>query len=100
MFNAAARYTFSLLAVAFAQQPGTLTAETHPKLTTSTCTAGGSCTTNQNSVVLDANWRWTHSTSSATNCYTGKRRFHEACEQYAHWVEQVTPGTLRSAPMM
>ncbi|KZV65465.1 carbohydrate-binding module family 1 protein [Peniophora sp. CONT] len=71
MFSFAALYTFSLLAVAYAQQPGTLTAEVHPKLTTKTCTAGGSCTTNQNSVVLDANWRWTHATSSATNCYTG-----------------------------
>ncbi|KAH9855750.1 exo-cellobiohydrolase [Lenzites betulinus] len=71
MFPAAALYAFSLLAVAYAQQPGTLTAEVHPKLSTKTCSAGGSCTTNANTVVLDANWRWTHSTSSATNCYTG-----------------------------
>ena len=59
-----------LAAAARAQQIGTLTAETHPKLTTQQCTASG-CTDSQNSVVLDANWRWVHSTSGSTNCYTG-----------------------------
>ncbi len=56
---------------AYAQQAGTLTPETHPPLTVSTCTAGGTCTSEQHSVVLDANWRWLHSTSGSTNCYTG-----------------------------
>ncbi|KAJ3037940.1 hypothetical protein HDV00_001219 [Rhizophlyctis rosea] len=54
-----------------AQQVGTSTAESHPKLTISTCTTGGTCTTAQRSVVLDANWRWTHTTSGYTNCYSG-----------------------------
>jgi len=54
-----------------AQQIGTLTSETHPSLTWQTCTAVGSCTTTTGSVTLDSNWRWTHSTSSSTNCYTG-----------------------------
>jgi len=58
-------------AVAYGQQAGTLTTETHPALTWQTCTAYGSCTTNTGSVTLDGNWRWTHSTSGSTNCYTG-----------------------------
>ena len=53
------------------QQVGTSTAETHPKLQVSTCTTSGGCTTSQQSIVLDANWRWLHSTSGYTNCYTG-----------------------------
>lgn len=70
--------TFALAAAAlsfgssvYAQQVGTLTAETHPKLSISKCAAGGTCTTEQHSIVLDANWRWLHSTSGSTNCYTG-----------------------------
>lgn len=54
-----------------AQQAGTLTTETHPSLTWSKCAAGGSCTTVTGSVVIDSNWRWVHSTSGSTNCYTG-----------------------------
>ncbi|KAF2149946.1 glycoside hydrolase family 7 protein [Myriangium duriaei CBS 260.36] len=61
----------ALLAKVYAQQAGTNTAENHPKLTTQTCTKSG-CTTNQNSIVLDANWRWLHTTSGYTNCYTGQ----------------------------
>jgi len=70
MFQSATLAALSLGAGVYAQQIGTLTAETHPKLSTSKCTASG-CTTQQQTVVLDANWRWLHSTSGATNCYTG-----------------------------
>lgn len=63
----------SALAAAVAgQQVGTLTTETHPSMTWQTCTAAGSCTTNNGKVVIDANWRWVHSTSGSTNCYTGQ----------------------------
>uniref|UniRef100_A0A6B2L439 cellulose 1,4-beta-cellobiosidase (non-reducing end) n=1 Tax=Arcella intermedia TaxID=1963864 RepID=A0A6B2L439_9EUKA len=55
---------------AYAQNVGTLTAENHPPLTWSQCTSSG-CQPVSGAVVMDANWRWTHSTSSATNCYTG-----------------------------
>ena len=72
MFPTASLLALSYAAVVYAQQAGTLTAETHPKLSVSTCTSGGSCTSSTQTVVLDANWRWVHSTSSATNCYTGK----------------------------
>ncbi|KAL7274158.1 Exoglucanase 1 [Rhizina undulata] len=71
MYSAIALASFSLLAVVSGQQVGTLTTETHPKLTTQKCTTGGTCTTVSQSVVLDSNWRWLHSTSGSTNCYTG-----------------------------
>ena len=71
MFRKSALLAFSLLAITRGQQPGTLTAETHPSLPAEHCTTSGGCTTLQTSVVLDSNWRWVHSTSSATNCYTG-----------------------------
>ncbi|KAN0116970.1 carbohydrate-binding module family 1 protein [Hyaloscypha variabilis] len=60
-----------LASFAHSQQIGTLTAEVHPSLTWQTCTTGGTCTTNNGKIVLDANWRWLHSTTSSTNCYTG-----------------------------
>ncbi|TVY27219.1 putative 1,4-beta-D-glucan cellobiohydrolase, partial [Lachnellula hyalina] len=60
-----------LFRAAHGQQVGTLTTETHPSLTWQTCTAPGSCTDKAGKVVLDANWRWLHSTSGSTNCYTG-----------------------------
>jgi cellulose 1,4-beta-cellobiosidase len=60
----------SLGSVVQAQQAGTLTPEKHPSLSVSTCTASG-CTSKAQSVVLDGNWRWLHSTSGSTNCYTG-----------------------------
>jgi cellulose 1,4-beta-cellobiosidase len=62
--------TFCLTTV-LSQQVGTLTAETHPQLSIQHCTAPGNCQTEQGAVVMDANWRWTHSTSGSTNCYTG-----------------------------
>lgn len=61
----------ALISQANGQQSGTLQAETHPSMTWQNCAAGGSCTTTNGKVVLDANWRWLHSTSGSTNCYTG-----------------------------
>lgn len=63
----------ALSAGVYAQQPGTLTAEVHPKMTIQRCTAPGACTTEQHTVVLDSNWRWLHSTSGSTNCYDGNK---------------------------
>lgn len=60
----------SVLAAVRAQQAGTLTTETHPALTVSKCTSSG-CTTSAQSIVIDSNWRWLHSTTGSTNCYTG-----------------------------
>ncbi|KAJ4394579.1 Exoglucanase 1 [Gnomoniopsis smithogilvyi] len=61
----------SLASAVAGQQVGTLTTETHPSLPIQSCTAAGSCTTEQTKVTLDANWRWTHTTSGYENCYTG-----------------------------
>lgn len=63
--------TSLLTTLVAAQQAGTNTPETHPSLPISTCSASGGCTTLNTSITLDANWRWTHQTSSSTNCYTG-----------------------------
>ncbi|KAJ5885234.1 CAZyme family GH7 [Penicillium taxi] len=61
----------AMMAVAYGQQAGTSTTETHPSLTWQNYTSSGSYTTVSGSVVIDANWRWVHSTSGYTNCYTG-----------------------------
>lgn len=72
MFPTAALISFALLAAGtVGQQVGNNTAESHPKLSWQKCSSGGSCTTQQGSVVLDSNWRWLHSTKNLTNCYTG-----------------------------
>ncbi|KAI0092151.1 cellobiohydrolase [Irpex rosettiformis] len=70
MFRKAALLAFSFLAIAHGQQVGTNQAENHPSLPSQKCTASG-CTSSSTSVVLDANWRWVHTTSGYTNCYTG-----------------------------
>ncbi|KAJ5227633.1 uncharacterized protein N7469_007639 [Penicillium citrinum] len=62
----------SFLAFSQAQQVGTSQTETHPSLTWSKCTSSG-CTTTSGSVVIDANWRWVHTTDGYTNCYTGNK---------------------------
>ncbi|CAD0083992.1 unnamed protein product [Aureobasidium vineae] len=55
------------------QQAGTSTAENHPPMSYQKCTSGGQCTTVNTNIVLDANWRWLHTTSGYTNCYTGNK---------------------------
>ncbi len=51
---------FSLLSVAHGQLVGTNQPEVHPSMTWQSCTAKGSCTSNNGKVVIDANWRWLH----------------------------------------
>ncbi|KAL4963760.1 putative 1,4-beta-D-glucan-cellobiohydrolyase [Aspergillus stella-maris] len=60
----------TLLPLIQAQKAGTLQAEVHPSLTWQTCTDSG-CSTVDGEIVIDANWRWLHTTSGSTNCYTG-----------------------------
>ncbi|KAJ7603946.1 cellobiohydrolaseI [Mycena rosella] len=86
MFPTTALVSLCVLAVAYGQQIGTQMAENHPVLTSQTCTAGGTCTTAQTSVVLDSNWRWTHQTTSTTNCYTGNTWNTELCPDPATCV--------------
>ncbi|KAH9897786.1 cellobiohydrolaseI [Cubamyces lactineus] len=71
MFPAVALLALSYVAIAYGQQAGSLTAETHPRLSIQQCTGKNQCQTQQHSVVLDSNWRWLHSTSGSNNCYTG-----------------------------
>ena len=71
MFHYSALLSLSFAAIVYGQQVGTNTAENHPRLTSQKCTTSGGCTTQDTAVVLDANWRWLHSTSGYTNCYTG-----------------------------
>ncbi|KAK3353287.1 glycoside hydrolase family 7 protein [Lasiosphaeria hispida] len=63
----------ALVASASAQQACSLTAETQPSMSWSTCTSGGSCTSKSASITIDANWRWTHALTGATNCYDGNK---------------------------
>jgi len=69
----------ALVATAKAQCAGTLTAETHPKLSWQQCASGGSCSTVNGQVTVDANWRWLHD-SSGTNCYTGNEFDSSLCK--------------------
>ena len=61
------------LAFVAGQQAGTLKEEGNPKLSFSECTKSGGCTSQQNEVTIDQNWRWVHRTGDATNCYKGNQ---------------------------
>jgi cellulose 1,4-beta-cellobiosidase len=61
----------ALLGAAAAQQVGTQTAETHPRMTWQKCSSGGSCTNVNGEVTIDSNWRWVHDKNGYTNCYDG-----------------------------
>ncbi len=87
MASVAALLSLSLLTVVSAQQVGTNTAETHPALTWQTCKKTGGCTTVNGKVVLDANWRWVHSTTGYTNCYTGNTWDATLCPDSATCVK-------------
>lgn len=60
-----------LFLVSYGQQKAEVNPEKRPPLQFSTCTKSAGCTTNEQSVVLDANWRWIHGTQGYTNCYDG-----------------------------
>jgi len=66
-----------LVGMATAQQVGTQTAETHPKITWKKCSSGGSCSSVSAEVVIDANWRWLHD-ANQKNCYDGNK-WTDAC---------------------
>jgi cellulose 1,4-beta-cellobiosidase len=73
MYSAVVLLSLYLAAVK-AQQVGTNKAEVHPPLPWQKCTKSGGCVSQSNGkVVLDANWRWVHTTTGYTNCYTGQK---------------------------
>ncbi|KAF5358659.1 hypothetical protein D9758_007721 [Tetrapyrgos nigripes] len=78
MFPSASLVAFTFLAVAYGQGVGTNQAETHPPLTWQECTSSG-CSSQASSIVLDANWRWTHTDGGFTNCYTGNEWDSSLC---------------------
>jgi cellulose 1,4-beta-cellobiosidase len=63
---------------ASAQLVGSNSAETHPPLTTQTCTKSG-CTDEDTTIVLDANWRWLYKEGTSTNCYKGNEWDETIC---------------------
>lgn len=71
-----------LFSLARAQQIGTNTAEVNPSLPFSQCTSSG-CTKVNTGVTLDANWRWLHTTTGYTNCYTGNTWDSSICTSAA-----------------
>ena len=71
MFPKLTLLALSFAAVVYGQQVGTNTAETHPSLPWQKCTKAGCTTQSSGKIVLDANWRWLHTTTGYTNCYTG-----------------------------
>ena len=81
MYRTLALTSLSLFGAVRAQQVGTSTTETHPKLTWQTCTGTGgkSCSNKSGSVVLDSNWRWAHNVGGYTNCFTGNEWSSEYC---------------------
>ncbi|KAH7344216.1 cellulase [Rhizoctonia solani] len=69
--NTALFPSLALVDSARAQQAGTVTAEVHPTLTWQKRTTSGGCVTQSSGkIVLDSNWRWVHTNSGYTNCYT------------------------------
>lgn len=76
----------ALIAAVQAQQVCTSTPEQHPALSWSKCTDSG-CSAVDGSVVIDANWRWTH-TKEGTNCYTGNKWDTSICTDGATCAQQ------------
>lgn len=81
----------ALVASVRAQSACSLTAETHPSMSWQQCSSGGSCASKSGSVVIDANWRWTHSTAGSTNCYTGNKWDASLCKYLAVLVTNPYP---------
>jgi cellulose 1,4-beta-cellobiosidase len=60
----------ALAGTALAQQIGKLTPEVHPSLPSWECTVKGGCVQKNTSVVLDSDYRWTHTVNGYDNCKT------------------------------
>ena len=71
MISKVALTTLCFVFAVYAQQVGTQVAEIHPRLSWEKCTSGTCQRQTQGAIVLDANFRPSHSTSGAASCYTG-----------------------------
>lgn len=68
------------------QQAGTLEREGNPTIPLRECTRAGGCTSRDAKLVMDANWRWVHSTSGYVGCFKD-----------AKWNEQLCPDSATCA---
>jgi cellulose 1,4-beta-cellobiosidase len=73
----------ALLTGALGQNVGTQKTERHPALSVQECTVAGGCVTKQKSVVIDGNWRWTHTNEGTTNCFSGNEWDRTLCPDAA-----------------
>jgi len=65
------------------QNKGTQKQNQFPKMTIEKCTKSNGCTAEpQGFVTIDSNWRWTHKTGVAKNCYTGNKWDPEFCSDW------------------
>ncbi|CAI4217147.1 unnamed protein product [Parascedosporium putredinis] len=72
-----------------AQQVGKEQSETHPKMSWSKCTGtGANCEKVNAEVVIDANWRWLHTTDGYDNCYDGNEWVTSVCSTGAECAEK------------
>ncbi|CAN8099653.1 unnamed protein product [Discula destructiva] len=63
-------YALALGLLANAQDPGKVSPEVHPLLTTAKCTTHRGCVAQNTSVVLDYNYRWIHTAEGYDSCMT------------------------------
>lgn len=85
MFPKTALVALSFVAAVLGQQPGSVDAENHPRLSVQQCNANKSCTTLNREVTLDSNWRWLRHNVANTynNCYTGSTWNTQYCSNPA-----------------
>lgn len=60
-----------LIGAAWGQLPGIQQVEQPVPIAIAHCTKGSGCVLEQVNATMDANWRWTHSSSGGGNCYNG-----------------------------
>merc|ERR1712179_385858 len=79
----------AIIATCYGQQLGTQTADEHLMLSIGVCKEGdnGNCATEQASITIDSNWRWTHAKDDYVNCYTGNEWDAEFCPDAATCTE-------------
>lgn len=83
---AAAVLASKFFELAAAQEPGHMTPEVHPHLTTFKCTTAGGCAVQDTSVVLDWNYRWIH-TADHASCTTSSGVNSTLCPDAATCAE-------------
>ena len=78
----------SLSSLGAGQQVGSYVAEDHPSLTIASCTVADGCWAEKKSVVMDANWRWVHTTTEGS---------YDDCFDNGHWDDALCPDPVTCA---